>query len=304
MLKSRLAAMVCLVLATQPAVSLAGSALRLFFVPVGTDPATATPGETFQTTATGGTSITVEAFAENGEIQEYTVAWPCDITSSLSGRPAISYEAASANISLLNPAYMFNGVPGFSALDAGQCDPNFSCVSSPECSGNSMCVDNLCTVERPRTGAVGLLQVNFEGEIKYLGDVTYNIPADAGGIYTLRPFCVEADGCPQTFTDFDSGGTSFVFDMMDIVIAVGDCCVGAECTPNVTQSECDDLGGTFREGGDCSENCACLMNSDCDDENACTSDTCAGSSGTCSDGSQPDAAGCCNVDQTPDGAVL
>ncbi len=297
---SRLAVIVCLLSASLSPIANAGSNLRLFFVPAGTDPTTATPGETFETTASGGTSITVEAFADDGEVQEYTVAWPCDIPSDLGNRPAITYVPETSNVSTLNPDYVFNGAPGFAAVDDGQCDTAFGCVAPTECPGNSTCVDNLCTVVNPRTGAVAFFPVSFAGQIKYLGDVTFDIPADAGGTYTLLPFCTPDDGCPLTFTNFDSGDDLFDVDPLDIIIPVGDCCVGADCTPDVTESECNDLGGTFRAGGDCSENCACMMDSDCDDGNACTADICAGAT-TCSDGSTPDAAGCCNVDQTPPG---
>ncbi len=301
MLRSRIVSALSLLVAMSGSYASAGAPIRLFFVPEGVDPATATPGMPFESTVDGGSSIVIEAFAENGTVQEYEIAWPCALESSIATRPPISSVAGSANISTTRPDYVFNGAPGFPNLEQGQCDANLDCVSPAQCPGSSTCVDNFCTVESPVTGALSFVPIDFPGAVKYIGDLTFDVPADAGGTYNLAPFCTPDDGCPETLTSFDSGNSPFVVDTLNITIEVGDCCAGSSCTADVTESECDNLGGVFRSGGDCSANCECVFDGDCNDDNACTVDSCAGVSATCSNGSFADESGCCNIDQTPPG---
>ncbi len=141
---------------------------------------------------------------------------------------------------------------------------------------------------------------------KYIGELVYDIPCDAGGQYRLGMECCVDDadcdgvsdgGCATAFTTLDSGGTTLdTVDGLLINIDIGDCCDSSQvCTPDVSECECNNLGGSFRAGGACTEACSCAIDADCDDGNACTTDTCAGIGAAGADGS-----GCVRVDNTTD----
>lgn len=272
---------------------------RMFVVPAGTSPGSTTSGTDVAISPVGGGSLTVEVFTDGpGAAQEYSAQLNCQADSSIGGRPPILLIVDSPDVDSSRADHVGQFGAGFPAIDEGQCDQALACVLDTDCPGNSMCSEaggTLCSVVSPRVSYTGLLgPIDVGGPAKYVGEAAYDIPCGAAGTYVLGLECCVGDadcdgaadaGCALDQTTLDSGNTTIdVVDAITIDIPVGDCCVGQNCTPDVSECECNMLGGSFRAGGDCSQDCECASNADCNDGNACTDDSCVGQGAPGADG--------------------
>ncbi len=254
----------------------------------------------------GGTSVVVEAYVEAGpQISTGAVSteWPCFVSSDIAGRPDIQSVPVSLVTDSLRGDWVFAGEAAAPAPDLGQCDPALACTNDADCSASSMCIDaggTQCQVLNPRGAAAAFFGGTISAGVpEYIAEVEYSIPCEAGGNYTLRFVGCENDvNCDNVQGDAGTINTNISdsppptagpnpidqFDGLAFSIPVGDCCVGQACTPDVSECECNILGGSFRAGGDCSQDCECASDGDCNDGNACTTDTCIGQGAPGADG--------------------
>ncbi len=264
---------------------------RMILVAAGDDPAATTSGQDAIASATPGQPITIEIFLEDqaDPMAGFEVALECSHVSSELTAPNLEYEPMSVLVDPARSDYVFFGQPGFPAIDQGQCDPSIACTTDMDCpAGNTMCDiggSGTCTIAPPRAGAVLVgAPVTFAGEIRYLGEMVFDVPLDAEGEYVVRPICTPEDDCPSNLTLVRDGSffpLPFTADGVVISVETGKCCVGETCIPDQTASECGVLGGTFAAGQTCDgpDPCACLIDCDCQDSDVCTYNEC--DNGTC-----------------------
>ncbi len=256
---------------------------RLFFVPAGTNPLLATPGQPFDAVAVGGTSIVVEAFLESdfARIASYAVAMDCTSSSSDVGAPDISYVADSSSVDSLRLDFAYPGLSVFPAIDPGQCDDAISCTTFADCPvGNSDCIDtdmngtpDTCSVILPRVASV-LLDPNSAPPFpapRYLGDFEFQVPSAASGQYIVEPTCLRDSGCAMVLTELNGDMLPLNFDGLRLSIPIGRCCFDDDGQPPLgcsitTAFDCfNTFGGAFSGGDNCdgADPCACTMDCEC-----------------------------------------
>ncbi len=191
---------------------------RIFFMPAGEDPSNSTPGENFVVTVDPETTLTMVAYIENVGvlIEQTSISGLCSYASS-SGGGDMQFAFEGVRIDTTRPDYLLAFGSGFPALDFGQCLDDVACNVGQDCPGNSTCVDNLCTLVRPRAGIVSFGGPVFVTTPRYIGELDYEIPADASGEYKFIPACLEIGGeCLQIGTGIEAGALPIAADGLTI----------------------------------------------------------------------------------------
>jgi hypothetical protein len=222
---------------------------RMFFVPVGgTD-----GGDDYTYEATGGETVVFDAYLEETgcAIRQHQVWFDCLATGGTVG----SVDFVSDSIDTDRTDYVFYGLQTLQKVEnQGNCPTGDPMSDGPRAS--QACTDD----DKPTVTTA-----------KYLSTWSFEVSTDAQGTFTLRAYCPVEDGCQFDRTNFVCEDNSVpTFDMDDLIIEVplGSCCVGQDCTPDVTEYYCvNTLGGLFRPGVDCPPGgpaCACYADADCE----------------------------------------
>ncbi len=181
---------------------------RIFLTRHGQDAVATVQGQNATAEVVAGGTIKIDAWLENSfePIRGVDVALECRQQSSDTMAGDLVAMPESVTVDEARADYVFGGMNRFVAIDQGAFVEEQACTIDDDCTAthtSSRCDGGFCRAVPMRSGNVLATDSVMVTEPKYLGSFEFFAPTNAGGIYTIEPYCTQPGGCsPPWAGDF------------------------------------------------------------------------------------------------------